>query len=156
MIMDANNRYVYMSGTYNSFNVSDSQPESGYLWTAVESTDGTVTIKNIETNKYISYDVDYSSFGAYSEPSENQKDDLMLAVYVKPEGDSGEDAGNGEDDTIETLEVKNGTYVIYAAFNASMNTDDKEFFNLERYDFGTRKDNTAEQRSLCESHGCAG
>ncbi|MBE5767038.1 MAG: sortase [Clostridiales bacterium] len=34
---------------------------------------------------------------------------------------------------------ENGTYVIYAAFNASMNKDDKEFFNLERYDFETEE-----------------
>ena len=33
---------------------------------------------------------------------------------------------------------EDGTYVIYAAFNASMNTDDSSYFNVERYDFATQ------------------
>ena len=35
---------------------------------------------------------------------------------------------------------EDGTYVIYAAFNASMNTDDSSYFNVERYDFDTQAD----------------
>lgn len=35
---------------------------------------------------------------------------------------------------------EDGTYVIFAAFNASMNTDDSSYFNLERYNFDTQAD----------------
>lgn len=35
---------------------------------------------------------------------------------------------------------EDGTYVVYAAFNASMNTDDSSFFNLERYNFDTQEE----------------
>lgn len=35
---------------------------------------------------------------------------------------------------------EDGTYVIYAAFNASMNTSDSSYFNLERYNFDTQEE----------------
>ena len=111
-IKDANGRYVYMSGTYNSFNVSDTQPESGHLWTAIENTDGTVTIKNVEKEKYISYDETYFSFGAYAEPSETQKDDLTLIAYVTPDDGNGD--GEGEGGSTGESEITDGTYVIWA------------------------------------------
>ncbi|MBE5767037.1 MAG: class B sortase [Clostridiales bacterium] len=35
---------------------------------------------------------------------------------------------------------EDGTYVIYAAFNASMNKDDRDYFDLEKYDFEKEED----------------
>ena len=32
IIQDSSGRYLYMKGTFNSFNVSSEQPESGYIW----------------------------------------------------------------------------------------------------------------------------
>ena len=119
-IQDAYGRYVYMSGTYNSFNVSETQPESGYLWTATKNDDGTVKLMNAEMSKYISYDEAYSSFGAYAEPTETQKADLTLVTYVEPEeipdvGDEG---------------VADGDYVIWApAYNMALSTNYNGFYN---------------------------
>ena len=124
-IQDANNRYIYMSGTFNSFNVSDSQPESGYLWTAVANQDGTVKLMNVEMSKYISYDETYSSFGAYAEASEKQKADLTLVTYVAPAGgNEGDGSGDAEGGQTEQSGIKDGTYVIWApAYNKALSAN---------------------------------
>ena len=114
-IVDANGRYVYMSGTYNSFNVSDSQPESGYLWTAVANEDGTVKLMNVEMSKYISYDETYSSFGAYAEPSDTQKANLTLVSFVEPEE---------EEPDVGAAGIADGDYVIWApAYNMALSSN---------------------------------
>lgn len=64
-IMDAYGRFLYMSGTYNSFNVSASLPESGAVWTVDVASNGQATITNATTNKWIQYDGGYSSWGSY-------------------------------------------------------------------------------------------
>ena len=125
-IQDANNRYIYMSGTYNSFNVSDSRPESGYLWTAVANEDGTVKLMNVEKSKYISYDESYSSFGAYAEPTNNQKAALTLVTYVAPVpgGNEGDGSGDAEGGQTEQSGIKDGTYVIWApAYNKALSAN---------------------------------
>ena len=83
-ITDSYGRYLYMSGTYNSFNVSATLPESGHLWTAVVNEDGTVQIMNVEKAKYVSYDTSYGSYGVYAEPTDAQLDNLTLTVYEEP------------------------------------------------------------------------
>ncbi len=120
-IMDAHGRYLYMNGTYNSFNVSEFQPESGYLWTAAASEDGTVKLMNVEMGKYISYDETYASFGAYVEPTETQKADLTLAAYVEPEE---------EDPSVGADGVADGDYVIWApAYDVALSTTYSGFYN---------------------------
>ena len=61
----AGGKYYYMSGTYNSFNVSEDLPASGHIWTVTMNNDNTVTITNVEKNKTIQYDTQYNSYGAY-------------------------------------------------------------------------------------------
>lgn len=65
-IMDTNNRYYYMSGTYNSFNVTDDITEIGdaAIWTIVIGDDCTATITNKATGKNISYSASYNNFEA--------------------------------------------------------------------------------------------
>ena len=77
-ITDANGKYVYMTGTYNSFNVSAEAPASGHLWTAVANEDGTYAITNVEMGKTISYDTTYGSYGSYANPTEAQLTALTL------------------------------------------------------------------------------
>ena len=60
-IQDANGKYIYMKGTYNSFNVSETLPESGHLWSAADNGDGTVVITNVEMGKTVAYDTAYKS-----------------------------------------------------------------------------------------------
>ncbi len=58
-------RTVYMTGTYNSFNVAD-QASEGQIWT-VTFTDGNAIITNVDKTKTIQYDSQYNSYGAYSD-----------------------------------------------------------------------------------------
>lgn len=64
-IYGSDNRYVYMSGTYNSFNFNDSYGEEGYDWTVTANGDGTFNITNVAKSKYVQYSTSYSSFGSY-------------------------------------------------------------------------------------------
>ncbi len=66
-IKDANGKYVYQSGTYNSFNFSATLPESGAEWSIEFSADGTAKITNNTVNKYIQYDPSYTSYGSYAD-----------------------------------------------------------------------------------------
>ncbi|MBE6921866.1 MAG: hypothetical protein E7465_01630 [Ruminococcaceae bacterium] len=118
-ITDAYGRYLYMSGTYNSFNVSASEPESGHLWTAAVHEDGTVKLMHLEKSKYVSYDTAYGSFGAYAEPTDAQLDDLTLSVYVEKEEEPEDSAG-----------IADGDYVIWApAYNMALSTVYGGYYN---------------------------
>lgn len=63
-IQDASGRYLYQSGTYNSFNVS-TEAVDGSTWTITIDNDGLATITNASVNKSIQYDSQYSSWGSY-------------------------------------------------------------------------------------------
>lgn len=68
-IQDNNGRYYYMKDSYNSFNVDANMPSSGAVWDVSFNSDGTVNITNIEKGKTIQYSSQYTSFGAYSDIS---------------------------------------------------------------------------------------
>ena len=94
-MQDCYGRYIYMKGTYNSFNVSAEMPTEGYLWT-VEETEGGMLLKNVEKEKYIAYSEQYTSWGCYASTSETSV--LTLTAI------GGEDSGEGELRTITLLE----------------------------------------------------
>lgn len=103
-IQDSYSRYIYMSGTYNSFNVSESLPAEGGVWTVSPYKDGTVAIKNVAMSKTIQYSSSYSSYGAYSSVSSALPSLFLKGATAKnidttaPEytGDSGSgDSGSG-------------------------------------------------------------
>lgn len=64
-------QYLYMSGTYNSFNVSESVPAEGAEWALSGNGDGTFALKNVEKNKTVklTYVNDKYSYGCYPESS---------------------------------------------------------------------------------------
>lgn len=64
-LQQADGKYLYMKGTYNSFNVSAELPAEGHIWTVAENADGTYTISNTLNDKYIQYSVGYNSYGCY-------------------------------------------------------------------------------------------
>ena len=71
-IQDTFGRYVYMTGTYNSFNVAAEMPEAGAVWTvAIDETTGEATITNVAMNKYIQYSSQYKSYGSYASAQDN-------------------------------------------------------------------------------------
>lgn len=69
-IKDSKNRYVYQTGSYNSFNVSETLPDAGATW-AINLNDsndssGTFKITNVDKQKYIQYRTFYNSYGCYA------------------------------------------------------------------------------------------
>ena len=77
-LRQADGRYLYQTGTYNSFNVSDA-PESGHIWTIeIDEATGAATLTNVETGKFIQWDGSYSSYGCYSDARGE-----LPALYVK-------------------------------------------------------------------------
>ena len=85
VIVDSNNRYLYMSGTFNSFNVADAPAvadgaiNAGYVWTAEHVADGAWTVKNVGNGKWIQYAINYSSFGCYDVEQNNS---VLPSLYM--------------------------------------------------------------------------
>ncbi len=67
-IQQADGRYLYMRGTYNSFNLSDARTD-GDVFAVEANADGTFKITNVAMDKYLQYSTKYSSYGAYSTES---------------------------------------------------------------------------------------
>ena len=66
-IKDALGRYLYMTGTYNSVNLSTSFPSEGGVWTIEFNADGTAKITNTYNGKFMQFDSQYNSYGIYSD-----------------------------------------------------------------------------------------
>ncbi|MBD5356631.1 MAG: hypothetical protein HDR88_06465 [Bacteroides sp.] len=90
LMRDSNNRYLYMSGTYNSFNIKDTPTvtdgavDSVYLWTAERQPDGTWQIKNVGAgqDRIWGYSISHSSFGAYDSMNETR---VLPVLYIMGE-----------------------------------------------------------------------
>lgn len=70
-IIDSNGRFLYMSGSYNSFNVADA-PKDGdanYTFKAEHKGSGQWTITNAGNGKWIQYSTSYTSWGCYDTES---------------------------------------------------------------------------------------
>ena len=80
-IRDCYGRYLYQSGTFNTFNVT-TDPEEGHIWKIEAQADGTFRIENISVGKYIQYSGSYESFGSYKDA---QKNAFMPVLYEKTE-----------------------------------------------------------------------
>ena len=71
-IQDTFGRYVYQTGTYNSFNVAKEMPTEGAVWTVtIDETTGEATITNTSVNKYIQYSAQHKSYGSYATAQSN-------------------------------------------------------------------------------------
>lgn len=72
-IVDSKGRYLYMTGTYTSFQLSNSliAGDQSFVWNPVMQADGTFKITNVGNGKYIQYSKNYTSFGAYDSAQEN-------------------------------------------------------------------------------------
>ncbi len=62
-IRQSDDKYLFMKGTYNSFNVA-ADVTAGHVWT-VAFENGEAIITNNEMNKSIQFDSNYNSYGAY-------------------------------------------------------------------------------------------
>lgn len=86
-IQDADGKYLYMTGTYNSFNRGDEAVE-GSVWTVGFNENGTVNIVNVAMNKTIQYSASYSSWGAYANIT-----NILPMLFTN--GETGGEAGEG-------------------------------------------------------------
>lgn len=80
-IQQADGRYLYLSGSYNSFNVSKELPAEGAVWNAYINDDGTHSIVNVDKLKTIYYSSSYNNYAAYSRQTEVD----ILPVLVNAE-----------------------------------------------------------------------
>ncbi len=74
----SDDRYLYQTGTYNSFNFN-AAPTEGQVWTIEAQSDGTFKITNNSVSKYVQYSTKYSSYGSYADAQENG---VLPALYV--------------------------------------------------------------------------
>ena len=67
-IQDPSGKYYYQTGTYNSFNVSETLgTDDGYYWEVYDSGNGQFVIMNLGVAKFVQYDASYNSYGSYSD-----------------------------------------------------------------------------------------
>lgn len=59
-------RYVYQTGTFDSFNAGDEAGDNA-VWTIEPQADGTFIITNVSKNKFVQYDPSHTSFGSYAD-----------------------------------------------------------------------------------------
>lgn len=88
-LQDALGRYIYQTGTYNSFNLSATLPENiaEASWIFVTDYEGdkpVMKITNAATEKWIQYSEKYESFGCYPDVQ-----GILPSVYVATEPVSG-------------------------------------------------------------------
>ena len=64
-IQQADGRYLYQKGTYNSFNLVDALPMEGSVWSIEIDDERSAVITNLSVEKSIQFDTNYGSFGSY-------------------------------------------------------------------------------------------
>jgi len=95
-LKNTNGQYLYMAGTYDSFNVNTTAPAEGADWTIASNGDGTFTFKNVLTEKSIKmnfYKEKYQ-FGSFAdakhtymnEPMDKESTRFTMQNILLPEG----------------------------------------------------------------------
>ncbi len=69
-MQDSYGRYIYMKGTYNSFNVGPEAIEA-CEWILEDAGNGVVHLKNVGMEKYVSYAEKFSTWGSYADQYES-------------------------------------------------------------------------------------
>ncbi len=78
-IQDAYGKYYYMTGSYNSANVSATLPSSGHVWTVEQTDYYEYTITNVSNGKWMQYSTEHTSMGIYGSAQ-----DGALMPYLVP------------------------------------------------------------------------
>lgn len=95
-LKNTNGQYLYMAGTYDSFNVNTTAPAEGADWTIASNGDGTFIFKNVLTEKSIKmnfYNEKYQ-FGSFAdakytymnEPMDKESTRFTMKDVLLPEG----------------------------------------------------------------------
>lgn len=91
MILDSNGRYMYLQGTYSSFNVrsnnayiTDNAIEPGYLFTATKNDDGTWSIVNTQGDnvRTLYYSDGNNDFAAYTDEQLQRYNGRLPYLYI--------------------------------------------------------------------------
>ena len=80
-IRQSDGKYLYQTGTYNSFNLSDTLTDECYWDISYNTSDGTFVITSKAVGKYIQYSTQYSSYGSY-----NTQSGTLPCLYRKTSG----------------------------------------------------------------------
>lgn len=84
-IQDAQGRYFYLKGTYNSFNVDATAPAEGHVFSILVK-DGKYLIQNNLDKKTLAYSTSYSSWGCYPELTDDHTSLVDIIAATAPEG----------------------------------------------------------------------
>ena len=79
-IQDAEGRYLYMKGTYNSFNFSETKPTENGIWSVTVDGEGVATITN-SNGKKLYYSEKYKNFACYADDFATSTD-LLPKLYM--------------------------------------------------------------------------
>ena len=84
-IQDTYNRYLYMTGSFNSFNVAAEQPAEGAAWAFSTAGDGVYYITNMATAKTVGLGLKsdgtyYDTYGAYADETSGSSVALILTA----------------------------------------------------------------------------
>lgn len=104
-ISDCYGRFLYMEGTYTSFQLSATldKNNAAYRWKAAFNADGTCVLTNAGNNKTIQYSGGYTSYGAYDSMQDQGAYPvlyLMDGEPVKLPDTSGNGGGNTPDQPV--------------------------------------------------------
>lgn len=108
-MQDVYGRYIYLKGTYNSFNVgTELNEETMAVWQLLTGKEGKQFIINAGTMKTLAYDTSYTSWGAYPEISGNRMSTVSVIAVTAPEGsDPGTEDPGTEDPGTENPGTEN-------------------------------------------------
>ena len=138
-IQDCYGRYVYMKGTYNSFNVDTTMPEEGHIWEIRTEGDSYVLV-NIWNQKTLAYSSSYTSWGAYEELTDDHSSLVSITPatlgevetpdVTEPEETEPVEGGDTTAATIENgLEIK-----LFNAENNAYVTSESYLYNDYKYE----------------------
>ena len=115
-IQQFDGKYVYQTGTYDSFNVNANLPADGGVWSvSVEGNEYTIT--NNTMSKFVQYDPAYNSYGCYAASKGNlptlyelvEVDNTPAILGVSPNSLSFAADGESKTITVSTYGVANLT-----------------------------------------------
>lgn len=125
-IQQADGKYLYMTGTYDSFNVSATIPSAGgHVWTIEQNDDGSYKILNVLKAKYIQLDSQYGTYGSYNTvkgtmPNLVPADDATVRPIFTVDSNSKRVASDVTEASFEITSNQNWTVVPGAGVSADI------------------------------------
>lgn len=142
-VQDCYGRYVYLKGTYNSFNVDAEMPAEGHIWEIRTEGDNYILV-NIMNQKTLAYSTSYTSWGAYEELTDDHSSLLSITpAFISSDEETPDESEPEEtkpeettgDDTTVSVSVENGLEInLYNAQNNAYVTSESYLYNDYKYE----------------------